>query len=237
MTLVRYGKIENSIEKREIVLLKALPCKWGICSFCSYIEDNSEDLVEINRVNLEILQRVTGEFGALEVINSGSCFEIPQESLDAIKNIVLEKDIGKLYFEAHWSYRNRLNEFKEFFAVPITFITGIETFDEDFRNRVLKKGISFINIAEIKQFFQSVCVMVGMVGQTREMIQNDIELLVENFEHGTVNLFVENGSAIKPDLELQKWFREKFSWLDKVEKIDVLWKNTDFGVGAEENEQ
>ncbi|MGL6024295.1 MAG: radical SAM protein, partial [Cetobacterium sp.] len=63
---VRYSKIENK-NKREIVLLKGLPCKYGKCKFCNYIEDNSENLEEIDRVNKETLEEVTGEFGALEV--------------------------------------------------------------------------------------------------------------------------------------------------------------------------
>ena len=36
----RYSKITNK-NKREIVLLKALPCAWGKCRFCDYIEEFS----------------------------------------------------------------------------------------------------------------------------------------------------------------------------------------------------
>lgn len=236
MALVRYGKITNSLEKREIVLLRAFPCKWGRCSFCTYIDDNSTDEDAINKTNFKVLEMVTGEFEVLEVINSGSCFEIPTATLEFLKVIVVAKKIRKLYFEAHWSYRHRLDEFRNFFCVPITFITGIETFDDDFRNRVLKKGIAFKDIDEVKSYFQSICLMVGIEGQTKDMISRDIDILVKNFDHGTVNLFVENESGIKPDLELQKWFRENYAWLENEKKIDVLWKNTDFGVGAEESE-
>ena len=34
----RYSTIDEKY-KREIVLLKARPCKWGKCRFCDYIED------------------------------------------------------------------------------------------------------------------------------------------------------------------------------------------------------
>ena len=79
----RYSKITNK-NQREIVLLKAFPCIWGKCRFCDYIEDNSNQKDEMIRLNHEILSQVTGEFGVLEVINSGSCFELPKETLEEI---------------------------------------------------------------------------------------------------------------------------------------------------------
>lgn len=236
MKLVRYSKILKSLEMREIVLLKSLPCRWGRCSFCSYIDDNSTDVDEIDRLNSEVLQKVTGEFKILEVINSGSCFEIPEKSLLAIQQTVARCGIEKLYFEAHWSYREKLPEFKRFFKAKTFFITGIETFDDYFRNQVLKKGVVFRDIDEIKRYFDSVCIMVGMLGQTKEMISRDVKILLENFDHGTINLFVENHTEIKPDFDLQRWFKQEYAWLNDVKKIDVLWKNTDFGVGTVLNE-
>ena len=91
----RYSKVINK-NLREIVLLKALPCIWGKCAFCDYIDDNDDNIAEINKLNKEVLNNITGEFGVLEVINSGSCFEIPRESLEYIKKIVVEKKIKKL---------------------------------------------------------------------------------------------------------------------------------------------
>lgn len=73
----RYNKITNK-NPREIVLLKGRPCAWGKCRFCDYIEDNSRDVQEMNALNQEVLSHVTGELGVLEVINSGSCFELPE---------------------------------------------------------------------------------------------------------------------------------------------------------------
>ena len=67
----RYSKITNK-NQREIVLLKAYPCVWGKCRFCDYIDDNSRDKEGMLSLNREVLSHVTGEFGVLEVINSGS---------------------------------------------------------------------------------------------------------------------------------------------------------------------
>ena len=92
---IRYSKVEGKFQ-REIVLLKSFPCAYGKCSFCNYIEDNSNNEEEINRVNLGVLKEITGEFGILEVINSGSVFEIPKKTLEKIREVVYEKDI-KIY--------------------------------------------------------------------------------------------------------------------------------------------
>ena len=77
----RYSRITDK-NKREIVLLRAFPCVWGKCTFCDYIEDNGRDEAEMVRENREALREITGEFGVLEVINSGSCFELPKETLE-----------------------------------------------------------------------------------------------------------------------------------------------------------
>lgn len=226
----RYNKIINK-NNREIVLLRSFPCVWGKCSFCDYIDDNGRDEEELNKLNKEVLDNITGEFGVLEVINSGSCFEIPKETMNYIKKIVDEKKIKLLFFESHWCYRNRLDEIKNFFNIPIIFKIGVETFDYDFRNNFLNKNAKFKAAKEVAEKFQSVCLMVGIKGQTKEMIKKDIEILLENFKYGTINVFVENTTSIKRDEELVQWFRKEYSYLDDYPTIEVLYHNTDFGVG------
>ena len=227
---MRYSIINKKFP-REIVLLKATPCRWGKCTFCDYIHDNSMDINHINDINLEILQKVTGEFGVLEIINSGNVFELPKETLEAIKKKVEELGIKKLFLEAHWIYRNRLQEMREFFGVDIIFKTGLETFDESFREEVLVKGFHYKSLEELREYFDSVCLMVGIKGQTKEMIKNDIKLALENFNHFTVNVYTENSTNIKPDKKLIDWFQEEYRWLEDEKKCEVLWVNTDFGVG------
>lgn len=226
----RYNKITNK-NNREIVLLRSFPCVWGKCSFCDYIDDNGRNEEELNKLNKEVLDNITGEFGVLEVINSGSCFEIPKETMNYIKKIVDEKNIKLLFFESHWCYRNRLDEIKNFFNIPIIFKIGVETFDYDFRNNFLNKNAKFKDVKEVSDKFQSVCLMVGIKGQTKEMIKKDIEILLENFKYGTINVFVDNTTSIKRDEELVKWFRKEYSYLDEHPTIEVLYHNTDFGVG------
>ncbi|KKY00047.1 radical SAM protein [Paraclostridium benzoelyticum] len=226
----RYSEINNK-NKREIVLLKGFPCIWGKCSFCDYTLDNDNDEEDMNRLNFEVLENVTGKYKVLEVINSGSCFELPKDTLDRIKSIIIEKNIEKLFLESHWCYKNRLDEIRRFFNIPIIFKTGVESFDYDFRNNFLKKNAKFKTVDELKAYFDSPCMMVGIKGQTKEMIDRDIDIVLNNFEHATINVFINNTSCIKRDEELVTWFKEKYKFLDENEKIEVLYNNTDFGVG------
>lgn len=226
----RYSKVINK-NLREIVLLKALPCIWGKCAFCDYIDDNDDNIAEINKLNNEVLNNITGEFGVLEVINSGSCFEIPRESLEYIKKIVVEKKIKKLFLESHWCYKNRLQEMRDFFGIEIIFKIGVETFDNSFRNLVLNKNANFKTVDEVKESFQSVCLLVGIKGQTKEMIKRDINLVLENFKYATINVFINNTTDVKRDEELVQWFTDNFKYLEDYQYIEVLYNNTDFGVG------
>ncbi|MFX0549183.1 radical SAM protein [Hathewaya histolytica] len=226
----RYSVIHNK-NNREIVLLKGFPCVWGKCAFCDYITDNSDDVEEINNINFNILDKVTGKYGVLEVINSGSCFELPKETLEKIKNIVKEKNIKKLFFESHWCYRKRLKQMREFFNIPIIFKIGIETFDDFFRNEVLNKNTKFENYEDVLKEFKSVCLLIGIKGQTKEMIKKDIAIVEENFPFATINIFTENSTSLKRDEELIKWFLKEYNYLEEKNNIEVLYENTDFGVG------
>ena len=229
---IRYSKIENK-NKREIVLLKSFPCKYGKCKFCNYIEDNSTDELEIDRVNLETLQEVTGEYGALEVINSGSVFELPTKTLEKIKEIVQEKKIKLLYFEIYYGYKNRLDEIKEFFkGIDIRFRMGMETFDNEFRINSYGKNfkIDELEIENLSKKLYSVCLLVCVKGQTKEMIKKDIELGLKYFESVTINIFINNGTEVERDEELVKWFVENYNQLQDNPRVELLIDNKDLGV-------
>lgn len=226
----RYSRITGKNE-REIVLLKAFPCAWGKCAFCDYIADNGRDEAEMIRQNRQVLSRVTGEFGVLEAINSGSCFELPKETLADIKRTVEMRGIQRLIFESHWIYRKRLGEMREYFGIPVTYKMGVETFDDEFREKVLNKHADFQTPQEVAAYFDSICLMVGIEGQTPEMIRKDISILKQYFRHGTVNVYNNNTTPIRRDEELVRWFMEEYRWLLDDPEVEVLYEITDFGVG------
>ncbi|WP_022820052.1 radical SAM protein [Fusobacterium russii] len=232
---IRYNKIEGRFA-REIVLLKSFPCIYGKCSFCNYIEDNSLNEEEINSINREVLSEITGEFGILEIINSGSVFEIPKQSLEKIRDIVYEKDIKILYFETYYSYVSRLDEiitfFNEYKKIEIRFRMGIETFDNDFRVNIYNKNfiINEKNLEFLSKKIYSVCLLIATKGQTEDMIKKDIELGLKYFKALTINVFVNNGTKIQRDDKLVKWFVNDMRQLFNDERIEILINNKDLGV-------
>lgn len=228
----RYSKIEYVKRKREIVLLVGRPCFWSKCTFCDYIEDNSYDESYASKVNSEALSLVTGEYGVLECINSGSVFELPKETLAEVKRLATDKNIKTLIFEAHYAFKNRLSEIKEFFhGFEVLFKTGVETFDNDFREDVLNKNAKFKDVLEVEEAFDSVCLLVGIKGQTKDMIDRDMEIAKNHFKWITVNVFINNRTSVKRDEELVKWFLEKYNWIKNDPHFEILEENTDFGVG------
>ena len=226
----RYNVIREK-NPREIVLLKGFPCIWGKCAFCDYTDDNSRDEDEMLALNSRILSRVTGEKGVLEVINSGSCFELPEGTREEIRRIARERGIRRLFFESHWLYRKRLEEMRAYMGIPVTYKIGVETFNHEFRERVLNKHAGFKRPEEVARYFDSPCIMVGIKGQTKEMIDYDIRMVKKHFRLGTVSVFTNNTTKIRQDPELVKWFVREYAWLREYPSIEVLYENTDFGVG------
>ncbi len=229
---IRYNKITDK-HQREIVLLKSFPCRYGKCSFCNYIEDNSTNEKEIDQVNLEVLKEVTGEYGVLEVINSGSVFEITPRTMEEIKKVVIEKNIKTLYFEIYFGYIKRLDEIRKFFdGIEIRFRMGMETFDNDFRIGVYNKNffVDEKSLELMSRELYSVCLLVCTKGQTKEMIDRDIEMAFKYFKAVTINIFIDNGTKVKRDPELVKWFIEKYSYLTDEDRAELLIDNKDLGV-------
>ena len=87
----RYALIHTKMP-REFVLLQGTGCRWKKCTFCDYHDDVSEHPFSINE---PVLRQVTGQYGVLDVINSGSAMELDSETIALIKEVVKEKTKGK----------------------------------------------------------------------------------------------------------------------------------------------
>ena len=225
----RYALIHTKMP-REFVLLLGMGCRWKKCTFCDYHEDVSEHPFAINE---PVLRQVTGQYGVLDVINSGSAMELDSETIALIKEVVKEKNIHTLWFEAHYMYRKKLAEFAQQFApVQVKFRCGVETFDVELRD-AWKKGIpSSVTPEDVAKYFQGVCLLCGTQGESKEHIIKDIEIARKHFEYFSVNVFCNNSTPVKQDAELVQWFaREVYPRIKDEEGIEVLMENTDLGVG------
>ena len=228
----RYAVI-NTKMPREFVLLQGTGCRWRQCIFCDYHEDVSDDPFMVNR---EVISQITGQFGVLDVINSGSAYELDPQTVELLQQIIREKQIHTVWFEMHYMYRHKLADFATLFApAKVKFRCGVETFNPVLRSS-WKKGIpAHVTADDVAKYFQGVCLLCCTKGETKERILRDIELAKSHFEYFSVNLFCNNHTCVERDEELAKWFvREVYPSIKDDPRIEILLSNTDLGVGEVE---
>ncbi len=228
----RYSEITQK-QKREIVLLRGYGCVYRKCTFCDYHLDSLKDGAKNFELNKSVLDKVTGKYGDLEVINSGSVFELDGDTLAYIKKVCREKGIKTIHFEAHYLYNDKIpalrKEFKEF---GLKMKLGLETFDYDLREGVYKKGIDERDPEVISKNFDEANFLFGLKGQSLQSMRRDIELGLEYFERICVNIMCRNTTAVLPDKEVISEFeRHIYPVYRDNPRVDVLINNTDFGVG------
>lgn len=238
--LERYSVIRDK-NPREIVLLRGKGCAWRKCTFCDYHLDFSKQEEENYRLNSQELKKVTGEYRHLEIINSGSFFELDEKTMENIYQVCIEKKIKILHFESHWLYHDKIAAAKEKFksiGVTLKVKIGVETFDYEYREKVLKKGLTTNRIEEIQKYFDEVCLLQGLEGQTEESMKRDIQLGLQYFERVCINIMVENTTRIKPDKAvIQTFVNTIYPLYKNNDRVDILLVNTEFGVGGAKSEQ
>lgn len=234
MELTRYSVIEDK-NPREIVLLRGRGCAWKRCRFCDYHLDMSRDEQANLALNSGVLAQVTGRFGRLEVINSGSFAELDETTIAEIERVCRDKGIRDLHVESHWIFRKTLPALRARFAalgVTLHVKIGVETFDADYRERVLDKGIDETNPAKIAADFDDCCLLFGLAGQTVAGMQRDIETGLAHFDRVCVNIMVPNTTPVRPDDTVCAAFvRDVYPLYRDNPRVDILLENTDFGVG------
>lgn len=225
----RYSVIHTKLP-REFVLLQGEGCRWGKCTFCNYHLDVSTTPFEVNKA---VLERVTGEYGVLDVINSGSAMELDGQTVELIKEVVREKNIHTLWFEAHFMYRNKLEEFaKQFFPAVVKFRCGVESFSPEQRNRWNKGVPSWVTPEDVARHFKGICLLCCTDDDSFERIVADIRTAKECFEYFSVNLFCNNGTAVLRNDELvERFMKEIYPLIKDDPAIEILVDNTDLGVG------
>lgn len=230
----RYAIISEK-NPREIALLVGRGCFWKKCTFCDYHLDASKDPEQSFALNKQVLDQVTGQFSHLEIINSGSIFELDSQSLDYILATCVAKNIRTLHFEAHYSYHRLIAPCKERFAqhgIQLKFKIGVESFDEHLRETILCKGMGQVTAQQIAADFDECCLLIGFAGQTEQTIRADIQTGLAYFERICLNLFEACSAPLKPDQQVIELFmRDIYPEIANNKRIDILINNTDFGVG------
>lgn len=233
--MIRYSVIREK-NPREIVLLRGSGCRWRRCTFCDYHLDASPNAAENFRLNKRVLSNVTGEFRQLEIINSGSFCELDEDTMQEILRTAKRCGIRLLHFECHFRYRHAIPSLRFRFAahgIDVKIKQGVETFDHDFREQVLRKGIPVSDPEEIAAGFDEVCLLFGLAGQTAQTMRSDVEIGLRYFERVCINLMTENSTSVHPDAAvLQEFMTQVYPFYRDHTRVDILLTNTDFGVGG-----
>lgn len=235
----RYSVLCNK-NPREIVLLRGSGCKWKRCTFCDYHLDYSLCDEENYILNANVLSNVTGKYKKLEVINSGSFCDLDDKTMDLIVKTCLDKNISTVHFECHYIHHKEVPALKEKFVennITVKIKTGVETFDVDYRENIMKKGFAKATPEKIRSYADEVCLLFGLCGQTEKSMINDIETGLKYFDRVCVNIMNNNTTSVKPDKEVIKIFAEKIApnYINNS-RVDILMENTDFGVGSKDKE-
>lgn len=230
----RYSVITQK-NPREIVLLRGQGCRYRRCTFCDYHTDASCDQQANLLINTEALSHVTGEFGCLEIVNSGSFCELDSNTLKAIIAVCRQKAIKTVHFECHWLYRRHIPSLREAFATVGTQVKmkiGVETFDPVYREETMLKGIKETDPAKIAEGYNECCLLFGLPGQTETSMKYDVETGLMHFERVCINIMVENTAPLQPSEHVRQTFIDKIYPIYKDNpRVDILLHNTDFGVG------
>lgn len=232
----RYSVITDK-NPREILLLRGSGCKWRRCAFCDYHLDFCKDENANFALNKPFIDKVSGIYKKLEVVNSGSFCDLDEMTLSAIEEKCALVGINEIHFECHWIHRNEIEGLRRRFSdkgIAVKVKIGVETFDHDFRENTLLKGIDERDPQKISELFDEVCLLFGISGQTLDSMKHDIEYGLMYFERVCVNVMCENTTKIVPDKDVIRLFVEKIM-PDHIDspRVDILIENTDFGVGGE----
>ena len=142
--------------------------------------------------------------------------------------ILLLKDITGLVKPQPAEEREKLIQSGKHYSemLPVEYVPTDQYIKVYNKNFILEEK----EIIEISKKLFSVCLLICVKGQTKEMIENDIKIALENFQGVTINIFINNGTVIERDNELVKWFIEKYSYLALDDRIELLLDNKDLGV-------
>ncbi len=212
---------------KEMIILKGYPCIHKMCVFCTLHFDNSRDTGLMLKINKTILDKIKADKGILEIYNSGSIFELPAATLFALRSKIREKSTQKIITEAHWAYREFFEDMKKFLGAKEAVIKiGVETFNNNLREKIMKKGMGCVAPRKIRSFTNGINLLVGFRGQTKEIVRKDIDIACRYFEYADINILDEKYVPRKGivDYKIINWFLKEFGYLGKKPNFRIFRK-------------
>jgi len=139
-------KISDKLGKRLVIILKGFPCYWGKCRFCPFALEQStstRDVIETDRriipVALETLKRE--EYERVAVFCGGSFHELPYDIIEKLRGIAKGR-IFEIESRSEYITLESIRALLDYYRPRKLIVRlGFEVYDEEIREKVLRKGM------------------------------------------------------------------------------------------------
>lgn len=211
----RYVEGKHSIfGDMDVLFMKSLLCAGRFtCQHCTYWHDNTASLDEAILVNKALIDYAPLKHDTLFINPSATFFDVPIESIKYLLNKWKPK---RLISESSWTHRNKFREMDEFIKAhaPLTKFNhkiGIEAFDNDVRAKIGKKYV-IKDWREIFTYTKSVILLTGTKYHTKDIIDREFGILMDNAELGEVNVISDRYSNTPmEDPEMIRYVMDKWA--------------------------
>lgn len=211
------------VDTKAIVLLESLGCSWRKCSFCDYQKEKEPNYLSCVNMNDTILDELVETLGkyyksknpsitSLQIIDSASYSELPLSTFLRLPQICADNNISRAILEGHWMYRRdnyRVAKIFSKFNISTSFILGLESFNFETRELVLKKGMPQLKQEEIKQYgYDYVNILFGFEGDSLSRLATDLYTAKCNGLKVFLNIYENNSTKILRDnLLVEKFYK------------------------------
>ncbi len=191
-------RVEDSLGRRLVVILKSFLCGWGRCVFCPFWMDQSASVREVIETNRRVVAEAVkaaeeGGYGRVAVFNGSSFNELPLDTVVRLTPLaegrVFEVEERSEYVdEALIKSLLRLYRPKE-----LVVRVGFEVWDEGIREGYLRKGMpqsEVFRLAELRKSLQReglpvrflIYVLFGIEGVPEDAVVESVRRFKELFD-------------------------------------------------------
>ena len=191
-------RVEDSLGRRLVVILKSFPCGWGRCVFCPFWMDQStsvRDVIETNRRVVEEAVRVAeeGGYGRVAVFNGSSFNELPLDTVVRLTPLARGR-VFEVEERSEYVDRGLVESLLRLYSPKELVIrVGFEVWDERIREGYLRKGMpqsEVYRLAELRNALRReglpvkflVYVLFGIEGVPEEAVVESVRRFKELFD-------------------------------------------------------
>lgn len=212
----------------EVLILTSSECiNKGSCVFCTFHLDNVQKIdKDVIKRNIKIVDQLTGYNGILRVYSSSSIFDLDASTLNYLIQKIHQLNYNYVFCESHWGYRGKFEDFKEQvkskYIVDLELVvrTGVETFDNSSRSKVMNKHLGVLEPEQIRKYTNGINLISGIKGQSFQQFLSDLYIGMRYFDYIWFSIADPNYMCVRyVDFEL----RQEIIEYVKANKYSLNW--------------